>query len=80
MTISFSPPQSWYIYKQDVLAGRQAKDHRPLTEPEFYYSTLTESEQMNFNAAARRFFADDMSIRNKNDRYLRDRYYWEVKE
>jgi len=78
--INHTPPQSWFTYKQDVLAGRAVKDHRPLTEPELYYSTLTESEQMNFNAAARRFFADDMNMRNKNDRYLRSIYYWEVKE
>lgn len=73
------PGLDWFIYKQDVLNNRIPKDSRALTEPELYFNSLSEAEQLNFTKRSRLFFADNQDMRNKNDRFLRDRFYWEVK-
>lgn len=78
--IKFNPPLEWYEYKQDVVSGRRAKDDRPITEPALYYSTLTEQDKLGYDKQVRLFFADNLEMRNKSATYLRNLYYWEVKE
>ena len=73
------PPLEWFSYRQDVLNGRTLKSE-PLIESELYYKSLDPIEQQNFDRKARAFFADNLDFRNKSTIFLRDRYYWEVKE
>jgi len=65
----------WWIYKHDVINHR-IPINQPITEPELYYSRLTVAEQQNYDQAARAYFADNLDMRKKNTRQLRDLYYW----